>query len=557
MHLTTTIEQAPGQKRTRPELRLHGAIPWPENATAESLANVRGSLIDVDAGSVVWGANPFRAVATLDVLAPDELDDELLSSVLKERREALLQAPGSWCGGDRIWARFDPHDEAPTVEKSPPKRGDPVPEPVDGPSTILDDLIASAQGRLLLRRKRLSLRVDEMVLEDFGGVEHLAFKPSPGQTTVLVGANGAGKSTLLNAAKLLLYPLTARFNRLPLNSVLGDDDIRNGRDVTRLGITATLGAETVNWRIARAVGFDSTAEVKSSELDATIGRLANIIHAYKPIIVYYSVDRGVRGAALQDGTLKEALPYGMSDFRLFFKWFHAREDLENETRIHDSAHRDPQLEAVRRAVPILIDGFKNLRVQRAPLRMVVTKGASTLYVDQLSDGEKCLLAMVGDIARRLAMANPYADDPLLGGGVILIDEIELHLHPLWQRLVVPALERMFPNCQLILTTHSPQVLSSLHAENVRVLERFEVRPLDRATWRRDTNRILQAAFGDPGRPPEVAVKFDALRDAVDADRHEEARRLIGELTAMIEGDDPDVFFYEQMLPADEASEVTP
>jgi predicted ATP-binding protein involved in virulence len=255
--------------------------------------------------------------------------------------------------------------------------------------------------------------------------------------------------------------------------------------------------------------------------------------------------------------LKEARPYGMSDFRLFFEWFHSRENLENETRIHDSAHRDPQLAAVRRVIPVLIEGFDNLRVQRAPLRMVVTKGAWTLYVDQLSDGEKCLLAMAGDIARRLAVANPYADDPLRGGGVILIDEIELHLHPLWQRRVVPALESMFPNCQLILTTHSPQVLSSLHAENVRVLERFEVRPLDRATWRRDTNRILQAAFDDPGRPPDVAVKLNALRDAVDADRHEEARRLIGELTAMIEGDDPDVFFYEQMLPAEEASEATP
>jgi hypothetical protein len=101
------------------------------------------------------------------------------------------------------------------------------------------------------------------------------------------------------------------------------------------------------------------------------------------------------------------------------------------------------------------------------------------------------------------------------------------------------------------------VLSSGHAESVRVLERFEARALDRGTWRRDTNRILEAAFGDPGRPPEVAVKLNALRDAVDVDRHEEARRLIGELTAMIEGDDPDVFFYEQMLPADESPGAAP
>ena len=170
--------------------------------------------------------------------------------------------------------------------------------------------------------------------------------------------------------------------------------------------------------------------------------------------------------------------------------------------------RDPQLEAVRRAVPILIDGFKNLRVQRAPLRMVVTKGASTLYVDRLSDGEKCLLAMVGDIARRLAMANPYADDPLLGGGVILIDEIELHLHPLWQRLVVPALEHMLPTASSSSPRTRPRCSPRCTRERPRprALRAPVARP---RTWRRDTNRILETAFGDPGTASEVARKLNA------------------------------------------------
>jgi predicted ATP-binding protein involved in virulence len=252
-----------------------------------------------------------------------------------------------------------------------------------------------------------------------------------------------------------------------------------------------------------------------------------------------------------------ALAGGSSNFRLFFEWFRSREDLENETRIHDSDHRDHQLQAVRQSIASLLPGLSELRVQRSPLGMVVKKGEGTLYVDQLSDGEKCLLAMAGDLARRLAMANPFADDPLRGSGVVLIDEIELHLHPGAQRTVVPALERTFPGCQFIVSTHSPQVLSSLHAADVRVLEGFELRTLERGTWRRDTNRILEAAFGDPGRPPEVAVKLNALRDAVDADSHEEARRLIAELRAMIEGDDPDVFFYEQMLPPEEGSGAAP
>lgn len=175
-----------------------------------------------------------------------------------------------------------------------------------------------------------------------------------------------------------------------------------------------------------------------------------------------------------------------------------------------------------------------------------------LDVAQLSDGERGLLTLAGDLARRMALAAPTLEKPLEEPAVVLIDKLELHLHPGLQRQILPRLRSVFPNAQFIVTTHSPQVLSSLHAASVRVIERFELRMLERRTWRRDTNRILEAAFGDPGRPPEVAAKLNALRDAVDAERFDDARRLIAELSAMIEGDDPDVFFYQQMLPPEEA-----
>ena len=169
-----------------------------------------------------------------------------------------------------------------------------------------------------------------------------------------------------------------------------------------------------------------------------------------------------------------------------------------------------------------------------------------------SDGEKCLLALAGDLARRMVLAAPKAENPLLHPAVVLIDEVELHLHPGLQREILPRLRHVFPHAQFIVTTHSPQVLSSLHAANVRVLEHFELHTLDRGTWRRDTNRILESVFGDPGRPPEVAAKLNALRNAVDADHVDEARQIISELSAMIEGPDPDVFYYEQLPPPNDA-----
>ena len=339
MHLTTTIEQAPGQKRTRPELRLHGAIPWPENATAESLANVRGSLIDVDAGSVVWGANPFRAVATLDVLAPTELDDELLSSVLKDdaRRCCKRLVPGAAGTASGLAST---HTTRRRPSRSRRRSGESNPRACRRPEHHPRRLIASAQGRLLL---------------DASGCRFVSTRWSSrtlGASNTWRSSHHRDRRPCSSARMARASPLCSTLQSCFFTGLLRDSIAfrstvcleTSGRRTSGTAETSrgsgslpTLGAETVNWRIARAVGFDSTAEVKSSELDATIGRLANIIHAYKPIIVYYSVDRGVRGAALQDGTLKEALPYGMSDFRLFFKWFHAREDLENETRIHDSA----------------------------------------------------------------------------------------------------------------------------------------------------------------------------------------------------------------------------
>lgn len=105
--------------------------------------------------------------------------------------------------------------------------------------------------------------------------------------------------------------------------------------------------------------------------------------------------------------------------------------------------------------------FDELQVKRNPLRLAVKKNGREYSVDQLSDGEKCTLALIGDLARRLALANQNSENPLAGSGIVLIDEIELHMHPSWQRKVFPVLRKTFPNIQFIVTTHSPQVLGEV------------------------------------------------------------------------------------------------
>ena len=79
----------------------------------------------------------------------------------------------------------------------------------------------------------------------------------------------------------------------------------------------------------------------------------------------------------------------------------------------------------------------------------------------MSDGEKCTISLFGDLARRMALANPGRENPLEGTGVVLIDELELHMHTSWQRKVLGVLKETFPNIQFIITTHSPQILGEL------------------------------------------------------------------------------------------------
>lgn len=98
-----------------------------------------------------------------------------------------------------------------------------------------------------------------------------------------------------------------------------------------------------------------------------------------------------------------------------------------------------------------------------------------MKVDALSDGVRNMLAMVGDIAYRCVKLNPH-----LGGaaaretaGVVLIDEIDMHLHPRWQQVVLGQLQQAFPRIQFVVTTHSPQVLTSVDAACIRKLHLSE------------------------------------------------------------------------------------
>ena len=174
-----------------------------------------------------------------------------------------------------------------------------------------------------------------------------------------------------------------------------------------------------------------------------------------------------------------------------------------------------------------------MRIQRLPhLDLLITKNEITLSIFQLSDGEKTLLALIADIARLLVIYNPSLSNPLLGNGIILIDEIELHLHPNWQRTVIGKLKNTFPNCQFILTTHSPIVISESNDLLCYSLDNGNVQKLENL-YGMDVNQVLLQEMNADIRNAEIQANLDDLRDYLQDGCLEKAKEKIADLEKKI------------------------
>ncbi len=377
------------------------------------------------------------------------------------------------------------------------------------------------------------------------------------EPTVFIGINGVGKSSILECLAILLSWLTKRIqNPNSSGRSFNEDDIKNGCKETHNEITISINDwPEVVWSLTKVrKGRSKDTSSNLGDLKRVVDRIHSQLdansYAALPLAVYYPTNRAVLDIPLKIRTkhsfeqitvYDEVLTGGQIDFRRFFEWFRDREDLENELRLNDSEqYRDPQLEAVRYAFANLLDGISNLRVRRSPLRMTADKQGDELMVNQLSDGEKCLLALAGDLARRLAIANPNPDcNPLEGSGVVLIDEIELHLHPKWQRAIIPNLKKTFPNCQFIITTHSPQVISDLKWVHL-LRSTSEGIAIERVpSFGKDSNRILETLMGTPERRQEIKEYLRELFRLIDKGELGKARQLRQDLVDQMGEEDPE------------------
>ena len=231
----------------------------------------------------------------------------------------------------------------------------------------------------------------------------------------------------------------------------------------------------------------------------------------------------------------------LSDKRQRLDWLNSKVESTN----NDLSER--LVKVVTNAITEFLPGFTNFRIQYKPVMgMTVEKNGVALSVLQLSQGEKSLLALVADIARRLVLLNPSLADPCQGVGIVMIDEIDLHLHPIWQQNIISKLSSVFPNVQFLITTHSPQVLSTVSRDCIRILEVNEVgvgvaNIPNAYTYGEPSNNVMQSVMGvDPQPPVPEKLLLDELTLLVDQGEFDSdrARMLFAELKQRLSNKHP-------------------
>ena len=365
------------------------------------------------------------------------------------------------------------------------------------------------------------MKIARVSIRNYRAVRNLDLRLDP-SLTVFHGDNAHGKTSILSAIAVGLGSIPTLLPDVSGISFLKTDR-RRWQSVVEVKLTTTGGIE---WR--RAIGSRRKVPVLK-QLSKTI---EDIVKADRegappldiPIIAFYDTDRAVLDQPRRRRGFKTEFPRyaalegalsARTDFRDFFKWFYAKENEELRRQKEQRDFRLADLDAVRRAIQSMVPGVSEPRIELYPLRFVVSvESASgrpeTLSFDQLSGGYRIVLALAADLARRMAQGNPHLDDPLASEAIVLIDEIELHLHPSWQQQVLPDLMRTFPNTQFIVSTHSPQVLSSVLPEHIVALSReggdVVASQVGAATYGAEAGNVLSSVMGVNQRPQNAFKK---------------------------------------------------
>lgn len=425
--------------------------------------------------------------------------------------------------------------------------------------------------------------IERLNAKNFRCFKDLSLELSPG-FNLIIGDNGAGKTAVLDALRLGIGRFFVGFDPGFQRIAIEEDDVRrvvhelNGtidmqhQYPVHLGYQGTILGRSVVWACIRASAgpLPSIEAYMIDEFYKQTQALQNHVRAGKtdfdlPVFACYGTERlwGTRSRSGAESSQAQTRIIGYYnclsrslDINVVSDWLKQRTIIATQERaIFEQERRDagaegpapfpppdPFIECIAHAVTACVPGTKRIYYSIKHDELFLQfKDRRRLPFHLLSDGVRGMLLLVADLAWRAATLNPHrgAEAAQLAEGVVLIDEIDLALHPRWQLHAVRDLQRAFPKLQFVATTHSPLVLAG--AEGARVLElegdRVSVRE---HVYGKDSNAVLTDVMDGVARPQEISDKLEKAAALIDADDVDAARRAIAALEKILGQDDTEL-----------------
>lgn len=425
------------------------------------------------------------------------------------------------------------------------------------------------------------MKITRLSLDNVRAFDEAEFSFNPG-FNLIIGINGAGKSTALDAIRYCGSHLLPALRKMPFKPFgFGVDDIHDNAPFADAALHINFGDEADSfvrlreWRDPIAEeNIENVERLRREILDTarprqrlrshlrdlltTVSPADNVYYFptqadlkarakrmnCAPLMVHYSTARSyysdrkerTSASAADQAAYYEALASNTLNLRLVAEWLRAQHALSKERP--ESAGLVESIEA---AISTFLPGYSNLRTsEEESSAVLIDHDGLSLNVRQLSDGERSVLALVLDLAKRLAQANSTHRSPLVDcGAIVLIDEIDLHLHPQWQRKVVGNLERTFPKCQFIATTHSPQIIGEVPHDKIQLIKDGRIHSPSRS-FGIDSSRVLEEVMETDSRNPAVDQEINRIAKLIGDRKAIEAREAIEELATEIGEDDPEI-----------------
>ena len=466
------------------------------------------------------------------------------------------------------------------------------------PNTEYEQWHESMQATLRTRIAEFTpiIRLKHLTLQNYRGFDQIDIDFEP-DITVLVAENGQGKTTLLDACRIALWPFVAAFdlartaNTAQYGIAINDIHWRKKAESnwerqfpSRIRANGDVGAVTnTDWiqvldneaQDSQTKDGDGTAQLRDwAKLLQDQIRISAQTDLSLPVFAYYGTSRlwsppqaqpslgeitsgkanndiYIRTFAYRD-CLEPASSY--QHFSDWFRWIYTSHiETESKNRAQNLPPDTPSpwrdtIHVVQQAIDSLLKeatGWHTLEFSVSHENSLILHNDQqlTLKAAQLSDGIRNMLAMVGDLAYRCIKINPHLGKQaaLQATGVVLIDEIDMHLHPGWQQQVVGKFREAFPKLQFIVTTHSPQVLSTVRRENIRVIGKntegrmIATSPLA-MTYGEPSSDVMHSVMGvDPQPPVPEKAHLERLTELVDQGEHtsDEVKQLWQELDAKL------------------------